>query len=348
MGKNKKRNFTTEFHGEKKDFHTKNSVLLRGYILQKLTRIASTTCLFLFLVFAVSCKTTPKTTFTMPDETSSIPLDAGALGYIFVDVKNSRPILKYINLNGMDDKQFQQMIDSTQFAAAALYPPWLPRRYQLTAWGNYPSSRAKMALDVSKGWKKIRSPASGAEYWHSEQQRLSIALNPHQAFVLAVRGNSSADGASDIPTDPFSAAPGVTAPKGFGAFSKDAVLSGWLDNPGPVINQKFQTMGIPFEFPAELVFISLFPADEEQQKEQRYQARFKIQFANERQARGLITVITLARNFFVPQTDSDDGIAVFASILFANPPVLEGKNLNITTPALSGKELSLLFKMFSL
>ena len=157
--------------------------------------------LLLFAFFALSCQSTPKTTFTMPDENSSIPLDAGALGYIFIDVKNSRPILEYINFSGMNDKQFQPILDVTQFAAAALYLPLSPRRYQLAAWGNYPSSRAKMALGASKDWEKIRSPISGDWYWYSEQQKLSIAINQKQAFVLAVRGNSPADALLNISTD---------------------------------------------------------------------------------------------------------------------------------------------------
>jgi hypothetical protein len=303
--------------------------------------------LLLFTLFALSCKTAPKTAGMMPNETSPIPLDSGALAYIFADTKKSQSILEYINFNGMNnDKQFQQMLDSTQFAVAAMYPPQSPRRYQLVSWGDYPSSRAKMALGASKGWKKIRSAASGNMYWYSEQQRLSIAMSPVQAFMLALRDNGSAD-ASDISTDPFSAAPGVTVPKGFGAFSKDAVFSCWFDNPGPLINQKIQTMGIPFEIPAERIFISLFPLDEEQQKEQRYEAHLKIQVSSELQVRGLATVFNIARSFLSLQADSDD-IAVFASILFSKAPVLDGKSLNITTPALSGRELALLFRVFSL
>ncbi|MDR0457263.1 MAG: hypothetical protein LBH20_11350 [Treponema sp.] len=302
---------------------------------------------FLVIVFlqfcALSCQTASKTTYTMPNETSSIPLDSGAFGYIFIDVKNSRPILEYVDFNGMNDKQFQQIIDVTYFAMAAVYPPQSPRRYQLAAWGDYPSSRAKMALGASKGWKKMRSAVSGAEYWHSEQQRLSIALNAAQAFVLAVSGNSRED-AAEISTDPFSAAPGVTAPEGFGAFSRDAVLSCWFDNPGPLINQKLQAMGVPFEFPAERFFISLFPVDEEQ----RYEAHLRIQVSSETQARGLASVFAIARNFLSLQANSDNGAAALASILFANPPVLDGKNLNINTTALDGRELALLFKLFSL
>jgi hypothetical protein len=316
----------------------------------KLTNMVSITYLFfllaLFLLLTFSCKTAPKTVFTMPDEADSIPLDSGAFGYIFADVQNSKSILQYINLSGMnDDKQFQQMLDSTQFAVIAVYSPQSPRRYQLATWGNYPSSRAKMALGASKGWKKMRSTASKDWYWHNDQQRLSIAINPKQAFVLAVR--SSADASVDLSTDPFSAAPGVTVPEDFGAFSKDAVFSCWFDNPGPIINQKIQAMGIPFEFPAQRFFISLFPVDEKQQEEQRYQTRLKLQFSNEIQARGLATVFNIARNFLSPQANSDD-TAVLASILFANPPVLDGKNLNISTAALSGRELALLFNIFSL
>jgi hypothetical protein len=165
--------------------------------------------------------------------------------------------------------------------------------------------------------------------------------------MLALREKSAADASSDIPTDPFSAAPGVTVPNGFSAFSKDAVFSCWFENPGPLLNQKLQAMGIPFELPAERIFISLFPLDEEQQKEQCYEARLKIQVSSETQARGLATVFNIARSFLSLQTDSDD-MAVFASILFSKAPVLDGKSLNITTSALSGRELALLFKVFSL
>jgi len=300
--------------------------------------------LLLFAFFAFSCKTAPKTIGMMPSENSPIPLDAGALGYIFADVQNSRPILESINFNGMNnDKQFQQMLDSTQFAVLATYPPQSPRRYQLVAWGDYPSSRAKVALGASKGWKNVRSVVSKNMYWYNEQQRLSIALNPTQAFMLALREKSAADTSAD----PFSAAPGVTVPHGFGAFSKDAVFSCWFENPGPFLNQKLQTMGIPFELPAERIFISLFPVNEEQQKEQRYEARLKIQVSSETQARGLATVFNIARSFLSPQADSDD-MAAFASILFSKAPVLDGKSLNITTSVLSGRELALLFKVFSL
>jgi len=332
--------FTTELHGvsrRKKVLSYQNSVVLRvlrGYILYFLLLLA---------FFTFSCKSAPKTTYTMPDENSAIPLDSGAMGYIFADVQKSRPILQYIIFNGMNDKQFQQMLDVTQFAVAAVSPPQSSRRYQLVAWGNYPSSRAKLALGASKGWKKIRSPVSGAWYWHNAQQKISIAINPDQAFVLTVKENNSGELSPDISTDPFSAAAGVTAPKDFGEFSRGAVFSGWFDNPGPVINQKFQAMGIPFELPTERLFISFFPLDEKQ----RYQARLKIQVASERQARALITVFNLARNLLAPQTDSDS-VAILASILFANPPVLDGKNLNINTSALSDRELALLLKMFSL
>jgi len=246
-----------------------------------------------------------------------------------------------------NDKQFQQMLDSTQFAVLATYPPQSPRRYQLVAWGDYPSSRAKMALGASKDWKNTRSTVSKNTYWYNEQQRLSIGINPTQAFMLALKEKSSANASLDIPTDPFSAASGVTVPNGFGTFSKDAVFSCWFENPGPLINQKIQAMGIPFELPAERIFISLFPINEEQQKEQRYEARLKIQVASETQARGLATVFNIARSFLSLQADSDD-VAVFASILFTKAPVLDGKSLNITTAALSGRELALLFRVFSL
>jgi len=333
--------FTTELHGVTRSFKT---ISVFSSVVLRVLRGYSLYFLLLFAFFALSCKTTPKTAGMMPSENSPIPLDSGALGYIFADVQNSRPILESINFNGMNnDKQFQQMLDSTQFAMLATYPPQAPRRYQLVAWGDYPSSRAKMALGASKGWKNVRSAASGNMYWHNEQEGFSIALNPTQAFMLALREKNTANASAD----PFSAAPGITIPNGFSTFSKDAVFSCWFENPGPFLNQKLQAMGIPFELPAERIFISLFPIKEEQQKEQRYEARLKILVSSETQARGLATVFNIARSFLSLQTDSDD-MTVFASILFSKAPVLDGKSLNITTAALSGKELTLLFRVFSL
>jgi hypothetical protein len=276
-----------------------------------------------------------------PDDAGFFPLEPGARSYMVIDVQNARPILNQLSFINTNDEQFQQMLDQTRFAAAAVYQSEHLRGYRLAAWGSYPASRAKIALGASKGWKKQRSPIAGDDYWYSPEGGLSIALTAGRAFVAAAAGNVS-DISPYIPTDPFSAAPGTAIPEGFNEFRKGAVLACWIDNPGPAKKQKLMEMGIPLELPAEQLFVSLFPADE-----QRYEARLKIQVAGANQARGLAMVFALARGFLSPSAASDSS-ATLGSILFANPPVQDGNALIITSAPLTAGEVSLLFTMFSL
>jgi len=300
---------------------------------------------FLILILLLSCQSAPKTPDIFPDDAGFIPLESGARIYMVTDVQNARPILNQFNFININNEQFQQMLDQTRFAAAAVYQSESLRRYRLAAWGSYPVSRAKMALGASKDWKKQRSPIADDDYWYSARGDLSIAITAGRAFVAAAAENApdtSPDTPPNSPTDPFSAAPGTAIPEGFNEFRKGAVLSCWLDNPGPVINQKVGEMGIPLEIPAQQLFVSLFRVDE-----QRYEARLQIQVANANQARGLAMMFSLARGFLSPSAASDSS-AILGSILFANPPAQDGNALNITTAPLSAREISLLFALFSL
>ena len=301
----------------------------------------------LILLFLFSCQELPKTADVFPDDAEYIPLDSGASAYIIADVQNVRPILNFLNFNNINDEQFQQILDQTQYAVAGTYVTpngeigKLTSRYQLAAWGSYPASRAKIALGASKDWKKQRSQITGDDYWHSAKDGISIAITAGRAFVSASAENAP-DNPPNIPTDPFSAAPGTVIPEGFNQFRKGAALSMWIDNPGPSINQKLMEMGIPLELPAEQVFVSLFPADEHH-----YEARLRIQVDSEVQARALVMVFAFARGFLSLSAASDSS-AILGSILFANPPVQDGKSLDITTAPLTTREIALLLKMFSL
>ena len=163
----------------------------------------------LFIIFSLflSCKTIPTLPDPLREETGYIPLEPGALVYLLADVKAARPILDLVPIREISSKESKQILDRTQSAAAALYPPESGKRFQLTAWGSYPNVQADMAFGADKNWKKRRS-AARLPYWYSDQSGLSIALNPKQVFVLASLGGA--------PGEPFSAASGVEAPEGFG------------------------------------------------------------------------------------------------------------------------------------
>jgi hypothetical protein len=298
-----------------------------------------------FLLFSLSCKTVPKTPDFMFEETAVIPLEPGAFAYILTDVQNTKPFLD------VHDKYLQQIVDATHYAAAAFYLPNETRRYHLAAWGNYPSSRAKMALGANKDWKKQRSAQTGAEYWHSETEQLSVAVASNQVFVSAARAKE--------PIDPFPIGAETALPEGFNEFRRGAVFSFWLDNPSSFIGQRLAEMGIPIEIPAEQVFFGIFPISGQTDSAagQQYESVLKMQFPSDTLASGQATLISLARGLFSlladpPDVNQGEGISgiftTLVSLLFSNPPVQEGKNLIIKTNALDSDNISLLFKSFSL
>jgi hypothetical protein len=297
-----------------------------------------------FLLF-ISCKTVPRFPDPVLGESGYIPLEPGAEVYVLADVQRARPILELVQIRGMDEKRFKQTLDRTRSAVAALFPSESGRRFQMTAWGSYPGSGADMAFGTNKNWKKLRSAAGGLPYWHSARDGLSVALNAKQAFVSASLG--------DTPDEPFASPPGIEAPDGFDEFRRGALIACWLENPGATVNRIFTAMQIPLQLPAERLFVSVFPVAGEADSgggeaagTHKYEALLRIQVSSAAQARGVASLFALAGAFFSGGA-AGGGPAALASIFFANPPVLDGQNLNIKTAVLTEKEIALLFSIFS-
>jgi hypothetical protein len=299
---------------------------------------------FFFLFTFLSCQTAPKIIDAMLDDAKFFPLDPGAPAYIYADVQSVKPFIEF------KDKQLQQMVNQTQHAVAALYLPEyftdVTRHYQLAAWGNYPASKARVAFGASKGWKKNHSDIAKADYWSSAQNGLSVAMTAERAFVSAATWDTL-----DTPFDPFSAAPGTAVPEGFNEFRKSAIIACWFEKPAPFLNRKLGEMGIPLEIPAKQLFFCLFPASKETAKEQSYEAQLRIEVVSAAQARALTNLFAIARGFLMLNEGSSkaksEGPAALAAMLFANPPVQNDKYLNIKIGPLNGKDISLLFNMFS-
>jgi hypothetical protein len=299
----------------------------------------------LFSLFVVFCKTAPETAGFAFEEADIIPLEAGAFAYILTDVQNTKSFLD------VHDKYLQQIVDATHYTAAAFYLPSETRRYHLAAWGSYPSSRAKMALGAHKDWKKQRSAVTGYEYWHSENDQLSVALTSNQVFISAVRAKE--------PSDPFPAGPGTVIPEGFNEFRRGAVFSCWLENPSSLIGQRLAEMGITLEIPAEQVFFGIFPLSGRTDSAAglQYESVLKIKLPSETQAAAIATVLSFTRGLFSlranpPHAEQGEGISgiftLLTSLLFANSPEQDGRTLTIKTNALDSENISLLFKSFSL
>jgi len=249
-------------------------------------------------------------------ENDALPLQSGAIAYIFADAQKAKPLLELIPIEGLNDKQVRQMIDRTNLAAVAFFPRDSALQLQLTAWGNYPKSGARMALGSNKSWKKEKS-ASGQTFWYSVNDRMSIAIASRQIFAAV----SSAD----KPPDPF--LDGAKIPGGFSNFynaHKESAVSCWIENPGPVFQRILHNAGLPIRVPVEQLFINLNVAGCTQ--ENQYEAVVRLQFENASQARAVAAALRLAGGF----TSSDPDMAILMLFL-ANPPVQDGRYVDVRT-----------------
>ena len=309
-----------------------NQFLSRMAVIRSPLPTPHSLLILLLLLLFLSCKSAPNV-FDAHSAETTIPLDTGALAYVFADVKKARPILDLLPLEELNNKQTKQMIEKTDFFAAALFLPESGRRFQIAAWGNYPSLRANMALSFNKKWKK-QSGGTGS-YWYSAEDKLSIALDSRQAFAASWLDKIS---------DPLASAPGIKAPEGFGELGRGTVLSCWLNDPAHTINKKLEEIGIPFDIPAEKILIGIFPVHKDTEPV-RYEARLRIDLHSGGQARALAMLLLFANN--VLSFEKDAGVlSVIRAFLFANPPVQDGRSLDIKTDLLSEAEIALLFSLF--
>ena len=293
---------------------------------------------WIIITLFISCQTAPQTPGEFMEEASYIPLDNGASAYIFADVKQARPILDLLPINELNDRQALRMIDRTDFLAAAIFPAEDGRRFQLAAWGNYPSFGAGLALGFNRYWKRQRSAAGN--YWYSQANRLSMTLTPTQAFVAA--------SATAVPESPVPSAPGIEPPEGFGEFRRESPLSCWLEDPAQLLNRILNMNGIPIRVPAQQLFVNFFIAPENQ-----YEAVIRLQFESPAQARAIAAALSLARNF-VPEPPPRlghsgeetqvDPASLFLMLFFANPPVQNNRSLDIKTAPMTDGEMVMLFQ----
>ena len=281
------------------------------------------------ILLFISCKSTPNLPGTAFLENQNFPLNSGGSVYIFADVKQARPIIDLIPISELKDRQARQMLDRTDFFSAAFFPQGNSSNLhlQLAAWGNYPKFWAGIAFRFSRNWKK-RQTAENQSYWYSQKDGLSISLGSKQAFAAASM-------LEDAPLTPFAAEPFAEIPEGFVDFRNGSPLSCWIDNPAPLFSQILKNSGVPLNFPVRQLFVNLYPVEQNE-----YEALIRMQFDNALQARSMAAVFSLAGSFM-----ADDAIS---AVFFANPPVINGGNIDIKTSVLSESGIALLLEMFLL
>lgn len=277
------------------------------------------------VLMLAACATSPKTQ-VVPEAAPFAGFPQGALAYLYVDTVKARPILDAISLDPIgkgNPKTIAAALDKTTSAVAALYPKGSPRRFLVAAQGRYPRFGASLSFTFSTAWKKRRS-ATGASYWYSPQQGISVLLNADHAFI--------SDG------DPLPAAQGaVPPPEAFALFAEDAVLAGWLTEGAMPFNHVLYALEIPLQIPAGQVVFCL------QQSGSQYQGLIRIETPSVSQAKALVSLFSLA-SLFMPNLDLQE----WGKIFFAYPPVQDGAALNLRTGLLDAQEVALLFTTFSL
>lgn len=279
-------------------------------------------CLFILL----SCQSAPKTPDASWENMTSAPLEEGGHVYILGSAKQALPILDLLQIEELNDRQVRQLIEKTETFTAALFPEASGMRFQLAAWGKYPSARGFLALNTNRHWKTQQS--ANGQYWFSETNGLSIAMTSNRVFAVSSIKNT--------PVDPVTS-PGTQIPEGFLDFSRKYPFSCWLDYPAPAFFKIFSDIGFPIQIPVRQFFFSLYPV----QKKDHYEAVIRMQFETQQQARGLTSLLNLASAIA-----SNIPNSLIASIFFANPPVQDGSIIDIKTAALNETDLQRLLGMF--
>ena len=284
-------------------------------------------CFLSVLLLLVTCKTIPVIPASFLQEEKFVPLEKGASVYLFANVIEARPFFDLLPFAELKEEQTSQLLDKTGMAVAALFPENSGKRFQLAAWGNYPSFGAGFAFTFNKNWKSVRS--SSGSYWYSEKGRLSLALTSKQVFAAA--------SLNETPSDPRAAVSlHAEIPEGFNTFRAGSPVSCWLIDPDKTITRVFQNAGIPVQIPVQQLYINIFPLEDSG-----YEAVLRFQLENSQQARGMAAMLNVARVFM-----SEDSGIIFGALLFANTPVQKDNSLEIKTGVLNEKEMLEVIKMF--
>jgi len=302
------------------------------------------TCSLLFVLF-VSCRSVPVRPDPYNGPVSALPLDAGAQVYAIVDVGGSRPVLDTLTIQGIKDTQKKRFLDSTDSLALALSPSGGERLFQLAAWGKFSSAQGFFIFGFSKDWKKARNRPQQA-YWYSKTGNMSVAFEPGQ--VYASQSKTVLPG--NIPASPFAASGGTEFPGDFPDFARGAVLSCWIENPGMFISRFIGEMGIPLNFPAEDLFIGLFPAEDlnsgKTNPPQLFNASVLIKTSSVTQAKSLARIIAIVR----AAKDNLSGDGAFPPILdflLSADPVQDDRFVRITSGPVSPSGIALLINSIS-
>jgi hypothetical protein len=272
--------------------------------------------------------------------------------YLWADVNEARVLLESINFNGISLNQAAAIIDRTDTAAAVFFPKDSSgslvserpnNNFFISLRGKFPTFQAGFSFTFSRDWKKLKSN-TGNSYWYSQGFGLGLALDSQLALV------SGGDPFSRLPSSQNQTA--VRLPDGFDKFREQykpqgAVMAGWIPD-SDLINGLLSDFGLPISIPAEDFFFCVLKRKTDGKDS--WELVFNMRTASVNQARGLVSVFTLARAFIsaldAPGAEKSS-IMDFLPALFANIPEREEATLTLKSDIFSTGDLSLLFSAIS-
>jgi hypothetical protein len=254
-------------------------------------------------------------------------LPAGALVYASIDVKSSKELLDdVLSRYRLKQKTVKTFLDMTDRAVIAAYPARtesggiMERRFLMVGYGKkYPAGILSFSFFFDPAWHKIKS-ITGKKYWRSSKNNISLFIQKNRAHI------------SDA--DPFFDEDSVAAPEIFTYFSEGSCISAWLTDMSPV-NNALEQIDLPIMIPATAIFAAIFPHEEA------WQIRFRVETPSQAHARGLLSVLSMARNALSGTYGSYiRGNMDFLRLLLSEPPQVDGSALVLKSPPLSQSALA--------
>ncbi|MDR2193421.1 MAG: hypothetical protein LBP19_03005 [Treponema sp.] len=271
------------------------------------------------------------------------PLAEGGAVYLSIDAQRSRPILDMLSFNGGSAADAAVILNKTTAITAAFYPQ--DRQdglaFLLFARGSYPKGLADFSLGLAKDWKKTKSLVAPVPYWYSKTNKTALSFNKKYALV------SNSD--PFAPTNALTA-PGTVPPDGFAGFKQDAVIAGWLNDAGSILNAALEKQGLPFTLDITELFFRVSPVSAPSASEPFYETEIRMGAASEEAAMGLAGLFSIAR-MFAAQIDETGGLndKTFFLIhtLFSGTPKQDGAFLTLNLGRCNAEQTALLFNLFS-
>ncbi|GMO59501.1 MAG: hypothetical protein Ta2G_19470 [Termitinemataceae bacterium] len=279
-------------------------------------------------------------------------LPGGAISYINIDIKNSRPLLdlaiERAKLGAQNTKYAAMFLDKTAGIVAGVYPKRKEGTLMGVAKGSaYPAGIVNMSIGKQKSWVKVEAEHK-LNYWKYappvvKGRRMNESLK-NASFSLY---NSKAFFSNG---NPLYFGEGAKEPLPFKEFKNSKALSAWFPN-ADLIQNVLKDMDIPVNLPIVYFFASISQAekssDKAEQSSDTWEITFYFETSSPSQAKAFAALLRIARGEIKNMRIKDPLANKLINLMFALPPLTENFKVILKSPKISSSELILLITQIS-